>query len=198
MKIKMVLTMLAMYCIAAPVIAPARTKAAANIAPQDKRARQYVQGTVIGIGGRFGGRSRPFNLTINRLTSPDQVEQLKAAIHSGGQDELLRALSKMDAGQISIGTGVGVTANAVIATTTETGSRLTVIYQRNINFYELRYGRRSENYRFGYAEILLDRNGKGQGTFIPAAQIRLKDDGTWEVEDFGVYPARILGVQVRT
>jgi hypothetical protein len=79
----------------------------------------------------------------------------------------------------------------------EGGERLTVIFQRNVNFYELRYGTRSQDYRFGYAEIFLDRDGRGEGTFIPAARIRLRDGNTWEVEDFGVFPARLMGVRAR-
>ena len=78
-----------------------------------------------------------------------------------------------------------------------TTAQLTVLYQRNINFFELRYGTRSENYRFGYAEIYLRRRGNNEGTLIPAAQVRLRDGNTWEVEDFGVFPARLMGLQVR-
>jgi hypothetical protein len=158
-------------------------------------ARQYITGTVVGVGGRFGGRSLPFRLIINHYTSPEDVQRLNAALQSGGQDELLRVLSGMNAGRIEVGGGVGVTANAIIATPQEVGTKLTVLYRRNINFFELRYGTRSENYRFGFAEMYLGGRGGNEGTFIPAAQIRLRDGNTWEVEDFGVFPARLLGLQ---
>jgi hypothetical protein len=159
-------------------------------------ANLSVTGTVIGIGGQMAGRSRPFTLLVNRYTSADDVARLNSALQSGGQDELMRVLSKLDAGRISIGNNVGVTANAVIATPTGEGrTRMVVLYQRNVNFYELRYGARSEDYRFGYAEIFLDRQGHGEGTFIPAAKVRLRDGNTWEVEDFGVFPARLIGLR---
>jgi hypothetical protein len=155
-----------------------------------------VTGTIVGVGGRFGGRSIPFRLIINNYTSPEEVQRLNAALQSGGQDELLRTLSGMEAGRIQIGTGVGLTANAIIATPQERGTKLTVLYRRNINFFELRYGRRSENYRFGFAELYLAPGREGnEGTFIPAAQVRLRDGNTWEVEDFGVFPARLLGLR---
>ncbi len=163
----------------------------------DRPARRYITGTVVGVGGRFGGRTLPFNLIVNRNTPPAEVGQLNAALQSGGQDELLRVLSRMDAGRIQIGNNVGVTANAIIATPQDGGTKLTVLYQRNINFFESRYGTRSEDYRFGYAEIYLRPRGKSEGTFIPAAKVRLRDGNTWEVEDFGVFPARLLGLQVR-
>ena len=160
-------------------------------------AGQTIQGTVVGIGGRMAGRTRPFTLNVNRYTSADDVVNMNSALRSGGQDALMRVLSRLDAGQIAVGTGVGVTANAVIASpTAEGGTKLTVLYQRTVSFYELRYGARSEDYRVGYAEIYLDRRGQGQGTFIAAAKVKLEGD-TWVVEDFGEFPARLLGLRAR-
>jgi hypothetical protein len=158
---------------------------------------QVILGTVVGVGGRFGGRTAPFRLNVNRYTSADEVRQLNAALQSGGQEELLRVLSRMDAGRITIGNGVGVDANVIISVPQENGMKLLVLYERNVNFYELRYGTRSEDYRFGYAEIFLRRRGNSEGTLIPAAKVRLRDGNTWEVEDFGVFPARLMGLQSR-
>ena len=159
-------------------------------------SRQYVQGQVIGIGGRRAGLNRPFSLLVNSYTSPDDVERLERALRDGGQDELLRVLSRLNAGRVSVGNNVGVRANAVISTpTAEGGTKLTVLYERNINIFELRYGARSQDYRFGYAEIFLDSRGRGQGTFIPAAKVKLEGDNNWVVEDFGEYPARLMGLR---
>ena len=131
---------------------------------------QHITGTVIGIGGRFGGRSRQFTLIADSYTAPNQVRELTDALARGGQDEMRLALSGMKAGRIQIGSGVGVPANVIIAQPWgDGGTKLTVFYERNITFYELRYGTRSEDYRIGYAEIFLDRQGKGQGTLIAAA-----------------------------
>jgi hypothetical protein len=156
---------------------------------------QQILGTVVGVGGRFGGRTAPFRLIVNRYTSADEVGRLNAALQSGGQEELLRVLSRMEAGRITVGNGVGVDANAIISVPQENGTKLIVLYERNVN--ELRYGTRSEDYRFGYAEIFLRRRGNSEGTLIPAAKVRLRDGNTWEVEDFGVFPARLMGLQVR-
>jgi hypothetical protein len=169
---------------------------AASAAPALAQSRQYVQGQVVGIGGRRAGVNRPFSLTVNNYTSPDDVQQLNQALRSGGQDELMRVLSKLNAGRVSIGNNVGVTANAVIATpTAEGGTKLTVLYERNVAIFELRYGTRSADYRFGYAEIYLDARGRGQGTFIPAAKVKLEGDNNWVVEDFGEFPARLMGLR---
>lgn len=174
------------------------TSSASNSGDAHAPAPREITGTVVGISGQFAGRSRPFTLIINHYTSPDEVQRLNSALQAGGQDQLLDVLSKMNAGRIVIGTGVGVTANAIIPTQQERGTKITVLYQRNVNFYELRYGTRSEDYKFGYAEIYLDRSGaNNEGTFIPAAKVRLRDGNTWEVEDFGAFPARLMGLQMR-
>ena len=156
-----------------------------------------ITGTVYFIGGRRPARSLPFTLIINRITTPDQVRELNSALQEGKQDELLRELSRMDAGRIQIGTTVGVPANAIIVDNQGNGqTKITVVYQRDIRFGELRYGARSTNYPFGYAEMYVGR-GENGGMLIPAARIRLRDGNTWEVEDFGTFPARLMGLQVR-
>ena len=160
-------------------------------------SRQYVQGTVVGIGGRRAGLNRPFSLTVNNYTSPDDVARLNRALRDGGQEGLLPVLSKLNAGRIAVGANVGVRANAIIATpAAEGGTKLTVLYERTVTVFELRYGARSQDYRFGYAEIFLDSRGRGEGTFIPAAKVKLEGDG-WVVEDFGEFPARLIGLRAR-
>lgn len=155
---------------------------------------QRVNGTVVGISGRYAGRSLTFSLIINRYTSPAEVTELNVA-RQRSEDELFGAVSKMSAGRIQVGNSVGVSANAIIALPWEGGTKLIVIYERNINFFELRYGSRSADYRFGYAELLLDRNGKGQGTLISAARVKLENGTQWVVEDFGTFPARLMGLR---
>lgn len=184
---------LRLHCVFGLVLLAALAGAEATAAAQ---TRLDVTGTVVGFSGRSAGRSYPLRLMVNRYTSPEEVARLNEAV-GGGQDRLLSALSGMEAGRIQVGTGVGVPANAVIRVDQPGGGvRLIVLFERNVRFFELRYGTRSSDYRFGYAEIYLDRNGRGQGTFIPAARVRL-DNGVWEVEDFAAFPARIMGARAR-
>ena len=168
-----------------------------NVSAQDPYAGRTITGTVYFVGGRRPGRTLPFRLVINRISNEDEVQRLNAALQSGGQDELMKALSRMSAGRIEIGTGVGVPANVIIRTDDGEGrTKLVVLYQRELGFGELRYGTRSSDYRFGYAEMYVGR-GANEGMLIPAARVRLRDGNTWEVEDFGTFPARLMGLQVR-
>ncbi len=168
-----------------------------NALAQDAYTGRTITGTAYFIGGRRPARSLPFRLIVNRLSTPDEVSQLNSALQSGGEEQLMRRLERMNAGRIEIGTGVGVPANFIIATDEGEGrTKLTVLYQRDIRFGELRYGTRRSDYRFGYAELHVGR-GANEGMLIPAARVRLRDGNTWEVEDFGTFPARLMGLQVR-
>jgi hypothetical protein len=160
-------------------------------------AGRTITGTVYFIAGRRPGRSMPFTLIIDRLTTSDEVSQLNSALQAGKQDELLRALSHVKAGRIQIGTGLGVPANAIMVSDQGDGrTKITVLYQRDLRFAELRFGTRSVDYPFGYAEMYVGR-GENEGMLIPAARVRLRDSNTWEVEDFGPFPARLMGLRVR-
>jgi hypothetical protein len=197
MNRRTLLSLLSLLCIAVGLILFQPTLVAKG--QGDRAAQRYINGTVVGVGGRFGGRTLPFRLIIDRYTSTEEAQALNSALQSGGQEALLRALSGMNAGRIQIGNNVGVQANAIISTPQElSGVKLTVIYQRNVSFFELRYGARSADYRFGYAEIFLRGRGNSEGTLIPAAKIRLRDGNTWEVEDFGEFPARLMGLRAST
>ena len=156
-----------------------------------------ITGTVYFMSGRRPGSSLQFTLRINRITTADEVRQLNSALQAGRQDELLRELSRLDAGRIQIGTGVGLPANAILVDNQGNGrTKITVLYQRDVRFGELRRGARSTNYPFGYAEMYVGR-GDNEGMLIPAAHVRLRDGNTWEVEDFGTFPARLMGLRVR-
>ena len=184
---KRVLIFLIVLCCMALFAVPSQSE------PNDN---EKITGTFVSMSGRTSGRTRQFTVTVDRYTPPNQIRELNEALASGGQDELLKAMGKMDAGRIQIGTGVGVRANAVIVDPWGDGGRkITVLYERWLQFFELRYGTRSQDYPIGYAEMYLDRNGRGEGTLVPAARVKLKGGNTWEVEDFGVFPARLLGLR---
>jgi hypothetical protein len=168
-----------------------------NALAQDPYVGRTITGTAYFVGGRRPAQSLPFRLIVNRISTPEEVDQLNSALKSGGEEELMRRLEKMNAGRIEVGSGVGVPANFIMRSDEGEGrTKLTVLYQRDIRFGELRYGTRRSDYRFGYAELYVGR-GENEGMLIPAARVRLRDGNTWEVEDFGTFPARLMGLQVR-
>ena len=69
-------------------------------------------------------------------------------------------------------------------------------------FYEVRGGYRSTDYPFSIIEIVFDQKGRGTGTFIGLAELKMKMDKKseqWrlEIENFGSFPAKVMGVMRR-
>jgi len=194
MKIRTLMMLVVMLLLLGIAVVDPGTKTSAQ---GEGLAGRTITGTVYFISGRRPGLSLPFTLIINRITTAGEVSQLNSALQAGKQDELLRTLSRTEAGRIQIGSNVGVPANAILVNDQGNGrTKITVIYQRTLRFGELRAGARSVDYPFGYAEMYVGR-GENEGMLIPAARVRLRDGNTWEVEDFGTFPARLMGLRVR-
>ncbi len=65
---------------------------------------------------------------------------------------------------------------------------------RPISFRESVNNSRSTDYPFGYIEINLDDNGKGEGRFFASAKVTMTA-GTVDIESYSPQPLRLLGVQ---
>jgi hypothetical protein len=166
--------------------------------------RTTITGTVMIYGAGLNTRTttNTFTLTLNGRTSPDEARRLLGVLQNGGQDDLQRALQHNDLGRFSIGGRVGIPVEAVVVDKGSDGkTRLRVVMERWQGFGELWRGGRSLDYPFSYVEINIDpRNGNGDGTFIAAAQIRWRNNkgqSQVEIEDFGTFPGRLMGVKVR-
>ena len=162
------------------------------------QGQEVYTGTIVGVGGRLGGVSVPFTLTLNGHTNDRAAERAIAVLAEGGQDRLLSEIHDNNLGRFSIGGQVGREVNFVVEDTMSNGERkIMILFERWLNLYEVRYGARSTDYPFSYVELIVDRNGHGQGTFIPAARVRFNKKNEVEVENFGIYPARLSGVRRR-
>ncbi|HEY8187610.1 MAG TPA: hypothetical protein VIF64_16175 [Pyrinomonadaceae bacterium] len=164
-------------------------------------AKDQYTGTVVGVGGVLGGRSRPFTLTIENRTPPADIDRAIAILAEGGQDALLKELQGKRLGHFSLGGQLGRDLNFVNETRTANGGRrMIILFERWMNLFEVRSGSRSQDYPFTYIELILDASGKGEGTLIPAARIYFdkKNDNQVNVENFGIYPARLMGVRLRS
>lgn len=160
-------------------------------------------GTVVIYGSGFNTRTitAPFTLRLNGQTSQAEIDRLVSVLREGGQDKLLDELNDEKVGNFSIGARVARDVNAAHVTTVDGKMRIRAVFARWLGFGELRGGYRSVDYPFTYLELFIDpRTGKGEGTFIAAARIRFREkDGAdqIEIEDFGTFPGRLMGVQVR-
>jgi len=158
---------------------------------------------IYGSGTNIRTVTRNFTLHVERLTTQNEADRLLRVLDDQGQTGLLNAMSNNDLGRFSLGGRVGEPLRAVIVDNQDGRQRLRAIFQRWIGFGELRGGYRSVDYPFSYVEIVIDpRTGRGDGTFFPAARIRFKKANsnrpdTVEIEDFGTFPGKLMGVSMR-
>jgi len=77
------------------------------------------------------------------------------------------------------------------------------VFERWLQFAEVRGGYRSLDYPFGIIELFVDeKTGKGEGTYIAAAHIRWEKDKKTnqhkvDIENFATYPAKLTDVTVK-
>lgn len=159
--------------------------------------KQEFTGTVVGTGGGLGGVSRSFTLTIERFNTNADARRAAEILRTQGQDGLQKAIGKNRLGYFALAGQVGLDLNFVRERRVNGRRRITVVFERWLNMYEVRYGTRSEDYPFSYIELFIDENGKGEGTLIPAAKISFnrKQANQVDIENFGIYPARLVGVE---
>jgi hypothetical protein len=155
-------------------------------------------GTAVIYGSGFNTRTvtRGFTLNIRRRSSDEEVRNLISTLERGGQDALVRRLDD-ELGRFALGGSVGLPLNAVIIDRDGDDTRIRAVLKRWIGFGEIRRGLRSADYPFTYIELRIDSRGHGDGTIIPAARVRFRGGDTIEVEDFGTFPGRLMGVRMR-
>ena len=173
---------------------------ASFIVPVNAQRGTTFTGTAVIYGSGLNTRTttRPFTLILNRRTSSEETARYLRSLESGGQDALLREIENNDLGRFSLSGNVGLPLNAVIIDRDGDDTRIRAVFKRWLGFGELRRGARSVDYPFGYVEIRLDpRTGRGEGTIIPAARVRFRNGDTVEIEDFGTFPGRLMGVRMR-
>jgi hypothetical protein len=148
-------------------------------------------------GVRSGAGSEFFTLTVNRYAPESEVAGILSSLQRGGQDGLLKALGNEKRGSLQIGSQLAHDVQAVWITRTDEGRKICALSERWKGFGELRRGARSLDYPFTYIEIFIEEDGgKGEGSLIPAARVRAKGGNNIEVENFGIYPARLTNIKV--
>lgn len=157
----------------------------------------FIPGPTVGGPGTTRMTSQTFTLTLDCTTPKDEMNRLAGILKSDGQDGLLRAITDKKCGVIQFGPNVGHDVNTVQITNTDEGERkITILFERWLHFFEVRYGTRSRDFPFTYLELFVNNQGNLEGTMIPAARVRFKeDDGTIEIINFAAFPARITGMR---
>jgi hypothetical protein len=162
--------------------------------------KEIYTGTAVAIGGQFGGRTRSFTLEITGHTPDEEVQQDFQILRSEGQDALMKAIKNKKLGYFAFTGQTGRNLNFVHEDRMEEGDRkITILFERWLNLFEVRRGSRSQDYPFTYIELYIDDKDKGEGSLIGLARLSFdkKKPSTLDVENFGTYPARLTSVRMQ-
>ncbi len=131
------------------------------------------------------GKTISIKVIVNQFSTPEDKETLKQAFLKGGNDALVKALSKMkSAGRIQITGTVGYTLAYADSIPTPTGRRIHFVTDRRIAFKEAYRNTRSQAYNLTAGEIDINDQDdkKSVGVLYPAAQLIINTDGDLQLE----------------
>ncbi len=160
--------------------------------PAGQRPEQFT-GSLVNIE-RGARSSRPFVLSVDHYATDGEVQRMTGILAAKGPYSLRDELWKEQVGYLSIGGGIGFPVGAVLSQDTPDGRTIRVFLNRRLSNFEVQNYTRSSKYPFTVVELHLDRNGKGNGVLVGAAQMRLSGD-TLTVKSLGNLPVRLLAVR---
>jgi hypothetical protein len=148
----------------------------------------------------MAGRTRAgtVDIVINRWSSDQERDTLRAALREGGTDSLLKTLQKIKepAGYIRSTGSVGYPLRfAREIPNSDGGRRIIVATDRPVSFLEATTQPRTMDYPFMLIDIRLDANGKGQGKLMPLAKVTESEDHVVEIENYASEPVRLNEVR---
>jgi len=190
MRIKLSAVVILMFCSIGMIGVSPRTSSA-----QTPPFKEVFTGTVVGLGSGGNLVSRGFTLTIEGTTSDQDARKFASVLESKGEDALLKAISKEKKGTFALEGQIGHDLNTVRVHQNPNGRTYTIVFERWLSFFEVRYGTRSEDYPFTYIELFVDETKGMGGTLFAAAKIRFNKQNVVEIENFGLYPAQLMGVK---
>src|SRR5258705_7562708 len=194
MKRITVLILLAAFSLILPPSAPAQKKT------DERPAKEVYTGTIVSMSG--GLLSTGFTLTLEARTSDEEAGTYRSILANEGQDDLFKAIRKNCLGFIAA-TGQTRRDLLVVREGELNGQRrIIAAFERWQKMFELRGGYRPTDYPYSIIEIVFDQKGRGTGTFIGLAQVQMKMDKKTErlrleIENFGSFPSKIMGVMRR-
>ena len=173
--------------------------AASEDKKEEKKEIQYT-GVLMGTGGSIGGASSWIDMYVKKFTSNEEVLELLTILKEKGQDELQKELYKRDVGSIVTSKRTTTTGGLLYIAVarefqSETGTIVRLFTARPMSFVELYRGGRSTDYPFGLIELMLDKDGNGQGAVVAAAKVKFNEDGKLELESLGNQYIKIANVR---
>jgi hypothetical protein len=185
--------------IAATIVLAVGTLAGATQARAD-HARLRLRGFAVNMSGVGPASGGMLDIVIERWSTDAERARLRAVLAKAGPGAMMATLQRTTprAGYIRSPYTMGWTVHyAREQPTPDGGRRVVIVTQRPLSFRELRHRPRSVDYQLTFAEIRLDRHGRGQGTLFAGAQM------SWDhrtdsitIVGYGTGPVRITRISI--
>lgn len=160
----------------------------------EEKVNERFSGRVIDQTGSVPGFSATYlTVTIEKYNTAEEIQELAKILAEKGQDALLKAIEKRETGRIRIGNRLSYPLAATRTFEVEGKRIVRAMTDRPIAMIEAWRDSRSMDYPFGFVELVLDAEGKGQGTLIVGAKLEFKD-GKLEMESYGREPFRLTNI----
>jgi len=180
MSVRKQIVRITMVSLAAGLLSVAASGQGGEPAPEQYSA------TWAATGGVAGGAAGPIDIRITRYNTNEEISQYVSVLAKDGPDALRRILEKQDVGQFSPAGRVGVPLTIARKLVNGDKTIVRVVALRNISFAEARNAGRSTDYPYTMLELTLDKDGKGAGAAIGAANLRFNTKkNIYEIESFG-------------
>lgn len=165
-----------------------------------KDAAELLRLRAFAVDMNNGTRTGTIDIVIERWSTPEETESLRAVLVEKGEDRLLSALQKVRprCGYARTSTSLGWDIYYAREIPQADGSRrILLATDRPVGMWEARNSGRSMDYQFSLAEMRLPKDGKGVGKAIPRAQITFDPDTkTLEIENYEREPVRLNEITV--
>ena len=139
--------------------------------------------------------SAPITVRIDGFTSDETVAGLAAIVQKEGSKGLSRALFRERVGTFQLNNSIGYPIAFARELRDETGRHLLLVVRRTLSPREIWTAARSVDYPFTVLDIDLDHRGQGSGDYLPAARLRVHEDGRVEMDNLTVLPLRLLALR---
>ena len=143
-------------------------------------------------------------MIVEHWTTTEETQRLLRAFNEGGSDVLIGEIRKMRAGQVSgyfgfvlrkPAHGSPSVLNLAFSKQTERGRLIDRVIERPLlplYFDEHQPLPQPQDYEFGLIKLVLDENGEGQGTHIPAVRVGFSKAGDIEFTPLGREPEKLI------
>jgi hypothetical protein len=162
------------------------------IAAAGQARAERLTATLVNPGGHPS--TLPVEIHIDGYSTDAEVQQLFGVLAKKGPDGLRDALWDLEKGYIRIGGSLGYPIAVVVSKPADGGRDIRIMMDRPLSIRELATNARSLDYPFGYIEIKLDKDGKGEGQMFAAARIS-ETAGILDVENYSFLPLKLLSVR---